>query len=362
MFIGVKEMSGMKNLFDEIKIGNMKIKNRFVRSATWENMADEKGHLTDKLFKVYEDLAKGGVGLIITSYCYILKEEKPNAGMIGIYDDSFIQEYKELTEKIHEHGSKIVLQIVYGGSQTRYNTEERVIWGMSATKHKSTGVVPKEISKEEIEILKKAFADAAVRAKKAGFDGVQIHGAHGYFLSQSLSAYYNRRNDEYGGSIENRGRLIIEVYDKVREAVGREYPVMLKINSSDFSEGEATFEECKYVCKALEDKGIDAVEISGGGRIWATTIKEEGIYKDYAQEIAEIIDVPVILVGINRSLEFMNEILNSTKISLFSMSRPFLREPHLVNRWISGDKDKSKCISCGKCYSPEGNICVFNRK
>ncbi len=352
----------MKNLFEKAKIGNMEVKNRFIRSATWENMADENGHITHKLFKVYEDLAKGGVGLIISSFCYVLEEEKPNAGMIGIYNDSFIDEYKALTEKVHEYGAKMILQIVYGGSQAKYNVGERVIWGMSAVKHKMTGVMPKEMSKEEIAVLKKAFADAALRAKKAGFDGVQIHAAHGYFLSQTLSPYYNRRNDEYGGSVENRGRLTLEVYDRVRAEVGNDYPVMLKINSSDFVDGEGTFEECKYVCKSLADKGIDALEISGGGRIWTTNCKEECIYKDYASEIAEMTHIPVVLVGINRSLDVMDSILNSTKINFFSMSRPFLREPNLINRWEKGDNTKSKCVSCAKCYSQEGNVCVFRRE
>lgn len=357
----VKEVDVLKNLFEKAKIGDMELKNRFVRSATWENMADEKGHITDKLFKVYEDLARGGVGLIITSYCYIMEEEKPNPGMLGIYNDSFIEEHKKLTEKVHEYGSKIVLQIVYGGSQTRYNIGERIIYGMSSVKHKATGVTPKEITKKEIDILKRAFADAAIRAKKAGYDGMQIHAAHGYFLSQTLSPYYNRRKDEYGGCVENRGRLILEVYDDVRKEVGEDYPVLLKINCFDFVEGEGTFEECKYVCKALAIRGIDGIEISGGGRIWATNCKDDCIYKDYAAEIAEMVDIPVILVGINRSLDVMQSILNTTKIDFFSMCRPFLREPNLINRWEKGDTTKSKCSACGECYSEVGNVCIFRR-
>lgn len=351
----------MKSLFDKVKIGNVEIKNRFVRSATWENMADSEGHVTQKLINLYEELGKGGVGLIISSYCYIMKEEKPNDKMLGIYDDSFIEEYKNITDRVHKAGSLIFLQIVYGGSQTTFNVEGRKIWGMSSVPHKRTGVMPSEIKKEEIEELKSAFEDAAYRAKLAGFDGVQIHCAHGYFLSQSLSPYYNRRNDKYGGSIENRGRLILEVYEKIRKKVGEAFPITIKINSSDFEEGEGTFEECKYVCIELSKIGIDGIEISGGGRIWASNSKEESIYKEYAKEISEVVNIPVMLVGINRDFKSMGEILNSTKIAFFSMCRPFLREPDLINRWEKGNLEKSKCISCGKCYSIDGTSCIFTR-
>ncbi len=346
------------SLFDKTKINNMELKNRFIRSATWMNMADDKGHLTEKLFSVYEDLAKGGVGLIITGYAYVMEEEKPNAGMLGIYEDSFIEEYKKLTEMVHSYGSKIMLQIVYGGSSTRYKTEERIIWGMSSVKNKNTGVIPKEITKEEIKKLIKSFGNAAGRAKAAGFDAVEIHGAHGYFLSQTLSPYYNRRKDEYGGSIENRGRMILEVYDEVRNRVGKEYAVTIKLNCSDFDEDGATFEECKYISSKLKEYGLDAIEVSGGA--WSDKTKEEAVFKDYAAELAENLNIPIILVGLNRSLENMDSILNNTKIEYLSMCRPFIREPNIINRWQSGDYTKAKCISCGKCYSEDGVRCIFN--
>ncbi|WP_461204913.1 NADH:flavin oxidoreductase [Clostridium sp. DL1XJH146] len=345
------------SLFDKTKINNMELKNRFVRSATWMKMADDKGHLTEKLFNIYEDLAKGGVGLIITGYAYIMEEEKPNEGMLGIYEDSFIEEYRKLTEMVHSYDSKIMLQIVYGGSSTRYKTEERVIWGMSSVENKNTGVIPKEISKEEINELVKSFGNAAERAKLAGFDAVEIHGAHGYLLSQTLSPYYNRRKDEYGGSIENRGRMILEVYDEVRNRVGKEYPVTIKLNCSDFDEDGATFDDCKYISGKLQEKEIDAIEVSGG--VWKDKSKEEAIFKDYAAELAQNLNIPIILVALNRSLENMDSILNSTKIQYFSMCRPFIREPNLINRWQSGDKSKAKCISCGKCYSENGVRCIF---
>jgi len=250
-------------LFDRICINRMKLKNRLVRSATWENMA-EAGHPTDRLLEVYKDLAGGGVGLIITSYAYITKEEQPNPGMLGICDDSFLADYRQLTDMVHSHDCSIVLQMAYGGSQTTYNTKDRVIWGPSAVPEAGTGVIPKEMTKADIGSLVRSFGDAAERGQRAGFDGVQIHAAHGYLLGQWLSPRHNHRTDEYGGSIENRSRLILEVYDEVRRRVGPDYAVLIKINCQDFVAGGTEFPDTLYVCQQLAKRGIDAIEISGG--------------------------------------------------------------------------------------------------
>ena len=175
----------MRTLFDETKINSMTLKNRLIRSATWENMADQSGHMTDSLFKLYEGLACGGVGLIVTGYAFPLAEEQPNPGMMGIYDDSFIEDYRPLTEMVHSHGSRIVMQLAYGGSQTNYRTEDRNIWGPSEVADLAFKVVPHEMSRENIQTLINAYGDAATRAKAAGFDGVQLHSAHGYLLKES---------------------------------------------------------------------------------------------------------------------------------------------------------------------------------
>lgn len=350
----------MKELFDSTRLKNLEMKNRFVRSATWEGLADEKGHMTPELFKVYEDLAKGGVGLIITSYAFVMEDEQPSPGMMGIYNESFIEEYRKLTHMVHSHGARIMMQIVYGGSKTTYRTDERKVWGMSAVKHEETGVTPVEMTKDDIDKLKDAFASAAARVKDAGFDGVQIHGAHGYLLSQSLSPFYNRREDEYGGNIEDRARLMLEVYEAVREKVGEDYAVMTKINCSDFDENGATFKECEYVCSELAKRGIDAIEVSGGGNIWRRSMQDEAIFWEYAAELAAELSCAVMLVGLNRSFENMTRLLNETHIRYFSMSRPFIREPELVNRWMSGDTSKPKCINCGKCMNVKGKLCIFN--
>lgn len=177
---------------------------------------------------VYENLAKGGVGTIITGYAFVREDEQPNPGMMGIYDDSFIEEYKELTNLVHTNKSNIIMQIIYGGFMTSFNVGKRTIWGPSTMECEATGAMAREMSKEEIKLLISDFENAALRAKKACFDGIQIHAAHGYLLSQFLSPYYNKRKDEYGGNIENRGRIIFEIYKAIRVSVGKDFPIFIK--------------------------------------------------------------------------------------------------------------------------------------
>ena len=361
----------MRTLFDATRLKKVLLKNRFVRSATWEQMATDDGRMSDRLFAVYENLAKGQVGMIITSYTFVARDGQPNPGMLGIYDDRGHDDFRALTEIVHRHGSAIVMQIVYGGTQTFFNPLDRTILGPSAVAEMATGVVAREASLSEIQELVKTFGDAAIRAKNAGFDGVQIHCAHGYSLGQWLSPYHNRRSDAYGGGIENRARIIFETYEEIRRRCGTDFLVMIKINSEDFVSEGASFEDCRFVCKELSRRGIDAIEISGGifaadeSQRWARpkvmTSADEAYFARYAAQIAEEVDAPVILVGGLKSLEVMERLLAETQIEYFSMARAFMTEPSLIQRWMQGDRSQSKCISCNQCRHPEGNICILHR-
>ncbi|GAB6138698.1 NADH:flavin oxidoreductase [Halanaerobaculum tunisiense] len=360
----------MSELFATTFVQGMELENRFMRGATWENLATAEGYLTDDLLEIYRELAAGGVGAIITGYAFVMENEQPNPGMMGIYDDSFIEEYQKLTEAIHNQGSNAILQIAYGGSQTHYPPEGREIWGPSAVENQATGVTPTRMTKENIQQLVNSFAEAGLRAKKAGFDGVEIHGAHGYLLSQFLTPYYNRREDEYGGSIENRARIIYEVYEAIREKVGLDYPVLIKLNCADFIEQGLEFADSKKVAQELAQRGIDGIEISGGCesspreqgtiRSGIDAPDKEAYFQDYAAQIAEEVDVPVILIGGNRSLDVMEDVLKTTEIDYFSLARPLIREPDLINKFQSGEQEEAKCISCNKCFTQEGHRCIFN--
>jgi len=364
----------MKSLFETTHIGTMTLTNRLWRSATWMNMADEKGHLTDRLEQVYLDLAHGGVGTIITGYAFVLEEEQPNPGMLGIYDDSFIPEYRAFTKKIQDAGANIIMQIVYGGSATSFRPEGREIWGPSAVAHPAFKVVPTEMTKEHIATVVEAMAQGARRAKSAGFDGVQIHSAHTYLFSQFLSPYYNRRDDEYGGSIENRSRILYEALEAVRKEVGADYPVFIKMHcSDDWEENGLSVEESLFVAKELEKRGVSGIEFSGGnldaenfpnaGPIRGGMLKtaNQSYFAEKTARIARHLTVPVISVGGHRTPETLETILNTTSVGYFSLSRTLLSEPGLVNRWRQGDKGKPRCLACNKCWGDDGNTCILDR-
>lgn len=364
----------MKKLFESTNIGGLELKNRFIRSATWEGIAEENGHINDRVMKLYEDLAKGGSSAIITGYAFVLEEEQPNPRMFGAYDDSFVDSYKPLTEMVHKNGSKIILQLVYGGSFTWHNLGGRKIWGPSAVLNKITGVTPEEMTVENIKTLIQAFGDAAKRAKESGFDGVEMHAGHGYLLNQFLSPFFNQREDEYGGNSEKRAKIIFDIYDEIRSKTDADFPILIKLNCSDFmGEKGFTFKECKDLCQNLDSKGIAAVEISGGPVFRAPKTEKEvtkivelkgkdSYFSEYAKDIAASIDVPVILVGGNRSIDTMEALLNDTAIDCFSFSRPLLSEPDLINKWADDKSAKARCTSCNKCFGPDDNVCILNRE
>lgn len=351
----------MKTLFDSTSINHILLKNRFVRSATWEALADDHGHLTESLLTLYADLAKGDVGLIITGCVYVSPDGKGLPGMLGIYDDLAKESCRKLVNGVHQYGGKLVAQLSYSGTQSIIQSVAPV-FSPSAVPEKSTGIVGKEMSEQDIALLKGSFVQAALRAKAAGFDGIQIHASHGFLLSQFLTPFHNRRSDQYGGSIENRARLLIEIYEAVRSAVGDEFAVLAKINCADFIEQGLSLEESLYVCEQLAQKGIDALEISGGlalheqgaTRQMILSAEQEAYFADYASMIAEKTNIPVILVGGLRSQEVMECLLHDGKISYFSMSRPFIAEPDLISRWKNGDTQKAKCVSCNQCLMSDG--------
>jgi 2,4-dienoyl-CoA reductase-like NADH-dependent reductase (Old Yellow Enzyme family) len=350
----------------------MVLKNRFIRSATWENMATEDGHMTDKLYALYEELALGEIGLIVTGYANIVEEEQPNAGMMGIYNDSFIDEYSKLTQLVHQHDTNIVMQVAYGGTKTTHNVGDRVIYAPSNVPEKGTQTAGKAMTKEEIAYIVDAFAQASRRAQDAGFDGVEIHAAHTYLINQFLSPYYNRRDDEYGGSLENRMRFLLDIYAQTRMLVGDAFPIMIKLTASEFFDGGLTFDDTRIICKTLASIGVDAIVISGnihgkantmiGESFDGHTIQEQGYFYEYGDVISRDIDIPIVTVGGLMDIETIEHLANQTNIRYFALSRPLLSEPHLIKRWKEGDRAPVACERCSKCRTKRGNFCVVNKE
>ena len=366
----------MKKLFDKTKINQMELKNRFVRSATWEGLANPDGSCSEKIAHMMLELAEGQIGLIITSHAYVNQCGQGSIRQLGIYNDRFISSFKEMVEKVHKEGSKIVLQITHAGARALDQLKNCEPFGPSSLKIKDV-LSCREITTSEILKITEDFKMAAVRAKKAGFDGVQIHGAHGYLLNQFLSPFFNKRKDEYGGSMRNRARLILEILQAIRSELGRQFTVLIKLNSDDFIEGGFTPEEMVQVAALLELAGIDAIELSGGmslsvskhsfSRIAKNDTKGEEIYYgDAAKLYKEKISVPLILVGGIRSYEVAKELLEKDLADYISLCRPLIREPDLIKRWQKGDIKRATCISCNKCFVPtragEGIYCVVENQ
>lgn len=361
----------MKNLFEKTNLGKIELKNRFVRSATWENMTTEEGFLTEDIYTTYEELAQGGLGLLITGYANIVEEEQPNPGMFGIYSDKFIPGYKKLTDLVHQYNTKIILQVAYGGTKTKYNVGKRIIFAPSNVPELSTGTLGTPMTKEDINYIINAFKESAIRAKKSGFDGIEIHGAHTYLINQFLSPYYNTRKDEYGGSLENRMRFLVEIYTAMREGVG-DFPILVKLTSSEFFEGGLTFDETRIIAKKMEELGVDAIELSGnvhgrgesliGQSFDGFEIPNEGYFSNFGKALSQEISIPIITVGGLKTFDKVNEIFNSSNIAFFGISRPLLTEPDLINKWEKGERGKVKCIRCSKCRRPDGNYCIFVKR
>jgi 2,4-dienoyl-CoA reductase-like NADH-dependent reductase (Old Yellow Enzyme family) len=364
----------MSELFERSEINGMELSNRFVRSATWEGMAAEDGACTPKLMKLMADLAEGGVGLIISSHAYIMENGQAGPWQIGVYKDELVEGLRKMTQAVKEHGSRSVLQISHAGFFANPKLIGQTPLALSAVEGFSKS--PRKVmTEEEIGNIVGAFGQAARRAKEAGFDGVQIHAAHGYLLSQSLSPAFNKREDSYGGDLENRARFMMEVLREVRSVVGTDFPVLVKMNSEDCLEDGLILEDSVQFGAMLEEKGIDAIELSGGtflsGKLSPSRGKinseeREAYFREAAKLFKEKINIPLILVGGNRSVEMAEKLLNDGYADYISMSRPFIREPGLIKRWSSGDLQPAACLSDNQCFGPamagQGILCVVEKK
>jgi 2,4-dienoyl-CoA reductase-like NADH-dependent reductase (Old Yellow Enzyme family) len=366
----------MSGLFEKTAIRNMTLKNRFVRSATFESMANPDGSTTPDLIRLTRDLAAGEVGLIITGYAYISEIGKSRPTQTGAHSDSMLDGLKEMVKAAHNANGAIVMQIAHCGCNSFVMPDGEAAIGPSPTSMPQ-GCRCRDMTASEVKETIDDFVSTAIRVKNAGFDGVQLHGAHGYLISQFLSPFYNKRTDEYGGSVENRARFLLETLRGIRSAVGSDYPVMVKINSDDFLENGFVKKEMIQVAILLEQEGIDAIEISGGTHLspdeysfsrktGIVSEDKELYFKEAAGLYKEKITVPLMLVGGIRSLSVAEKVVGEGLADYVSLCRPLIREPHLIRRWKSGDTKKAACISCNQCFKPvragKGLYCVAEAK
>jgi 2,4-dienoyl-CoA reductase-like NADH-dependent reductase (Old Yellow Enzyme family) len=380
----------MKDAFSEAQIAGIKLRNRIIRSATHEGLADDKGNPTEELIKKYEALAKGEVGAIITGYATIMQNGKsPLVNMLMIDTDERIPHYKKLVDRIHQYNTAIFLQITHCGRQTFSRKTGLPTVAPSPIKDKLFNEdIPHELSDSGIYEIIEAFVTAIERAKKAGFDGVQLQLSHGCLLSSFLSPHMNKRKDKWGGNTENRFRIVKEIIERARKRVGN-YPIIAKVNGHERSKDGMKLDEAIVIAKYLEKSSCDAIEVSCG-------IGEEGftvtrgdfpfdmiakynhlmkkvpkilypVFKpilkhsfaspeprylynvDSAMQIKRNIKIPVIVVGGIRKLEDIESIIRNGQSDFISMAKPFIIEPTIVKKFREGKQQQSRCIDCNYC-------------
>lgn len=355
--------TGYSPLFSQAELGTLHLRNRLMRSATAERLAtDPVGRATPAQANLYRELARGGVGLIVTGHAYVAPWGKAHPEMLSAHCDQMIPGLQMLADAVHAEGGEVALQINHGGRQCDPAcTPETMAPSAIPT---PTGGTPREMTLNEIVAAVDAFALAARRAQAAGFDAVQIHGAHGYLVGQFLSPHTNRRTDTWGGDLKRRLHFLAAVCEAVRGQVGADYPVFIKLGMMDNLDrvpDGLTPDDGAWIVAHLADLGLDAVEISGGvgggsdfnTRLGIGSKEPEAYFRSLARRAKAATTLPVILVGGLRSRAVMDDVLAAGDADLIALSRPLIREPDLPNRLQSGQATAAACISGGRCW-PRG--------
>jgi 2,4-dienoyl-CoA reductase-like NADH-dependent reductase (Old Yellow Enzyme family) len=377
-------MKQKNKVFEPFQLAGITFPNRIIRSATYEGMSDNDGKPTEELLKKYIALAKGGVGGIITGYIGVNEQGGSGLNMALLNSKENIKAYQKLTEKMHELGTPIIAQLNHCGGQTKEELTGMPVVAPS----KISDYKAKEMTKAQILEVIEAFVQAIKDAKVAGFDGVQLHLAHGYLLSEFVSPRMNRRTDEWGGNTENRFRIVKTIVEKARKEVGN-YPIIVKINGYETLKNGMSVNESVKIAKLLEQAGCDGIEVSNGtvkaglatmrgsvpwkmivaqndklnkmprfvksiiGTVAEKTFPQpqpKSLYNlDAAIAIKNAVNIPVIVVGGITNINEVESIINQNKGDLVSMSRPFILEADLVNKFKTGRQTHAKCIQCNFC-------------
>ncbi|MFH2064363.1 MAG: NADH:flavin oxidoreductase [Pseudomonadota bacterium] len=378
-------------VFASAKIGSINVRNHILRSATTLGLAETNGRPKKELTDAYVELCEGGVGAIITGALGVQKNGRLGTSYTFLFhQDDYIPDYRFVTDRVHAYNTPIIAQIGHGGRQTRRAvTGEATVAPSPITDPYYNEETPRELTELEIREIIQNFIDTIVRAQKAGFDGVQLHAAHGYLLSGFLSPATNQRNDQWGGSTENRFRIIREIFQGARKKVG-DYPILIKISAYDHQSDGLRVPESVQIAAMLQEAGCDAIEVSCGigadgfSTIRVPEIPSEAVlaysfrYKDSnpivktllpvfaplivnrheplfnynvcaAQEIKKQVSIPVIVVGGIRTLPDIEQIIGNRMADFVAMGRPFIIEPDIVNRFKEESQTASSCINCGYC-------------
>lgn len=378
-------MTQFPKLFEPGTIGKLELKNRIVMAPAGTGGHGPEGEFTDKTVAYYAERAKGGVGFIIAQSS-LVSQDALAPGRPGIYDDKFIPHLRKLTDAVHQHGGKVAFQLVHHGKlltqykenapdpsairalapspipRLRRAMETPTLEGAGAALWVRDNLPPEEATKEDIQRLAGLFAEAARRVKEAGFDAVEIHGGHGYLISQFLSPLDNIRTDEYGGSVQKRARFACEVIEAVRKKVGPDFPVILRISGSDYMEGGINAMDSARQAPLFVKAGADALHISAsqqGSIQWQypSFLFPKGPLVADAEEIKKAVKVPVITVGKLTDPFFAEKVLEEGKADFIAIARGLMADPELANKFKEGRlEDIRPCVYCLNCFNLRSHV------
>ena len=356
-----------KMLFTPHKIGKMQVPNRLVVPAMVSNFSTIDGFATERYIAYHEAKAKGGWGLIITEDYAVAPTAKGYRFIGGLYDDEHVESHRALTERIHKYPTKIVAQIYHAGRQTNVGKAGVQPVAPSAIPCPWCRDLPRELTIPEIKEIISLFGDTALRVKKAGFDGVEIHGAHGYLIAEFMSTYTNKRTDEYGGCLQNRLRFPREVIEDVHAKVGPDFPVLFRISADEVRPGGREISETRVIARSLESWGVDALHVSSGvygnHGIVSPMVIPHAWTVGFAEEVKKIVKIPVITVNRVNDPQMADMVLEMGKADFVAMGRGSLADPDLPNKAKAGDFSSIRyCIGCmegctGKAGRDDAPIC-----
>jgi 2,4-dienoyl-CoA reductase-like NADH-dependent reductase (Old Yellow Enzyme family)/thioredoxin reductase len=363
--VTIANKPALTNLFEPITINGMTVRNRIVVPPMDTGYGSTAHEVTDQLIAYHRRRAEGGMGLIIVEYTSVDPGGRCTETQIGIYDDRFIPGFKRLTQAVHAHGAKIALQIHHGGLRARPQFSGGEIVAPSAI---AEGYVPRELTIPEIEALVEAFGQAARRAKEAGFDAVEIHGAHGYLINEFLSPWFNRRDDAYGGTFEKRLRFPLEVVQRVRELVGPDFPVGFRVVGEELPLGSGlTLKDTTRIAVRLQAAGVDLIHVSIGnvgpslGRVVAPMAVDWGFNVYAAAAVKRVVDIPVIAVGRITDVHLADRIVGDGHADLVAMGRASLADPEFPQKAQEGRSDEiRRCFGCADACTQSYRHCNNN--
>lgn len=318
----------MSYLLEPLKTKKITLNNRLIFPPMATEKSEADGKLSQGILDYYDEKSKGGyISLIIIEHSFVNQTGKASKSQLSVASDENNEELKKLADVIHKNNSKAVMQINHAGGATSTEVTGSTLVAPSALMHPRGKELPKELSKEEIKELINDFRNAAKRVKDAGFDAVEIHSAHGYLLDQFYSPITNKRTDEYGGDILNRIRIHLEIIKSVREAVGEDFPILVRLGACDYVEGGNTLEDAKKVAAEFEKAGVDILDISGGiNGFMVPGVTKQGYFSDVTQAIKEIVSIPVILTGGITEVEAAEQLLAEGKADLIGVGRAIYKD------------------------------------